>query len=119
MTIRACLARVTLSEVARDRAGILREAFDPSEQAALEGRPDRSVAGRLALKRALVDLWEILVPGVPAASRDFVLDRLPSGAPGLRSAPGPVAWSTVRVSISHSPDLAAGLAVGPEAGGAP
>ena len=119
MTIRACLARVSLSEVARDRAGILGESFDASERADLEDQPDRSVAGRLALKRALVDLWGILAPGVPAASRDFVLYRQASGAPGLRSAPGSVAASTLRVSISHSPDLAVGLAVGSEPGDAP
>ncbi len=113
------LARVPLADVARDRAAILRQSFDVGEQADLEGRPDRTVAGRLALKRALVDLWVRLAPGVPAAARDFILSREASGAPGLRSVPGSIAPGQVRVSISHSPDLAVGLAVATQPGGAP
>jgi phosphopantetheinyl transferase (holo-ACP synthase) len=100
-----------LSEV--DRDADLARAFDPSERAALAGRPDRSVAGRLALKQALSDLWADLAPGVPADPRDFVLDTLASGAPCLRSAPAGVPVPSVRVSISHSRHLAVGLAAAP------
>jgi len=109
--VRTRLAHVPLSGL--DRDAVLAGAFASSERAALAGRPDRSVAGRLALKHALSHLWADLVPGVPAEPRDFVPDTAPSGAPCLRSAPGGVAASSVRVSISHSRHLAVGLAAAP------
>lgn len=107
---RACLARVSIAEVARNRAAVLADAFDPSEVPDMAGRPDRSVAGRLALKHALVDLWAFLVPGLSVVPRDFVVGRDTGGAPVLRAAPGLAPDAVVRTSISHSPSQAVGLA---------
>mgnify|MGYP000900418975 FL=1 len=115
----ACLARVPLTDVSGRRDRWLEAAFTAREREEMAGRPDRTVAGRLALKQALADLWPRVAPGVPATPADFVLGRFPSGAPRLVSAPPGLPPASVRVSISHSPGLAVGLAAAFLPGGRP
>ena len=117
MTVRTCLARIPLADVARE--GALAGDFTPIERTELEGRPDRTIAGRLALKIALVGLWAQLVPGQPVRPRDFVLRSDSSGAPRLRSFPEGIPGLEVQVSIAHSADLAVGLAAAFDPRGAP
>jgi hypothetical protein len=117
---RACLVPVPLAEVALRRDEVLARSFSPAEAAALQGRADRSVAGRLALKRALADLWPLLLPGSAPQPADFAIASAADGGPVLAAAPGPAALrASVRVSISHSRTTAWGLAAGPSAEGAP
>jgi hypothetical protein len=116
VTVRTSLVLVRVEEVARDRAGVLARDFVDDERASLAGRPDRSVAGRLAVKRALCELWTSLAPGTAVAGRDFVLSCEASEAPRLLDAPGPVPTPSIRISIAHSPRLAAGMAAAPRPG---
>jgi phosphopantetheinyl transferase (holo-ACP synthase) len=104
------VAVVSIADTSADRARIEDACFTPAELDELRGRAVQSLAGWLALKRALVELAVRL--GRPApAERDFVLSRAPSGAPRL--VPGhPLADAgDPLVSISHTRAWAYALAV--------
>ena len=83
--------------------------FSPAEVAAFGKRSAQSVAGALALKRALVRIWAD-AGEAHTAPRDFELGHLSSGAPRLVAAPAGVALADVFVSISHTRQWAYGLA---------
>lgn len=100
-----------IAEVAAARDAIAAENFSPEELERIAPRPLQTVAGFLALKRALADLWAGAWPERPARPRDFRLAHLPSGAPHLASSPPLPAELTVAVSVSHTSVFAYGLAV--------
>ena len=100
--------QVAAVEAGRER--IEEEHFSPAEIAALGSRRAQSVAGALALKRALVRLWAAAGAAATAAPRDFELGHHASGAPRLVAAPEGVALADVFVSISHTRQWAYGLA---------
>ena len=103
------LETLQVAAVEAGRGRIEEEHFSPAEVAALGKRRAQSVAGALALKRALVRLWADA--GVAAAApRDFELGHHASGAPRLVAAPAGVALADVSISISHTRQWAYGLA---------
>lgn len=102
------LETLQVATVEAGRRGIETDDFSPGEIAALGSRRAQSVAGALALKRALVRLWADA--GAAAAPRDFELGHHASGAPRLVAAPQGVALADVFVSISHTRQWAYGLA---------
>ncbi len=102
------LETLQVATVEAARRQIEEEHFSPAEIAAFGKRRAQSVAGALALKRALVRLWA--GAGAAAAPRDFELGHHASGAPRLVAAPPGVALADVFVSISHTRQWAYGLA---------
>ena len=114
-----CLESVEISEVRRERPAILARDFQPIEAEALRAGPARTVAGFVALKRALVALARSLAPGVEASARDFALGHDAGGAPIVTSLPRGVEAllrrGRLRVSISHTSTTAHGLAAFQEA----
>lgn len=118
--IHSRLERLSIAEVERDRAALEERFLDAAERAELQGRRAQSVAGFLALKRALAQL----VAGLPGAGapteRDFLLTHHPNGALRctlsaelLRRLGTP---PRLHLSVSHTRDWAYGLAVREEAG---
>jgi len=99
-----------VAAVEAERGRIEEEHFSPAEVAALGSRRAQSVAGALALKRALVGLWADAGVPVAAVPRNFELGHHDSGAPRLVAAPEGVALADVYVSISHTRQWAYGLA---------
>jgi len=106
--VSAHLETLQVPAVDAARRQIEAEHFSPREIADLGSRRVQSLAGALALKRALVRLWS--AAGAAAAPRDFALGHHPSGAPRLVTAPGGVALADVHVSISHTRQWAYALA---------
>jgi phosphopantetheinyl transferase (holo-ACP synthase) len=105
------LETLQVAAVESGRRRIEEEHFSPEEVAAFGKRRAQSVAGALALKRALVRLWAAAGAATAAAApRDFELGHHASGAPRLVAAPEGVALADVFVSISHTRQWAYGLA---------
>lgn len=102
------LETLPVAAVEAGRRQIEEEHFSPAEVAAFGKRRAQSVAGALALKRALIRLWA--AAGAAAEPRDFELGHHASGAPRLNAAPAGVALADVFVSISHTRNWAYGLA---------
>ncbi len=103
--LRICRVGIPLADVAADREGLIRAAFALAEIEWAEQVPARTLAGRLAAKRALNDLagrgdHDLCAWGI-AAEPDGAprVVRVPQGCDGD--------W---RVSISHSRTTAWGLA---------
>jgi len=112
MTSHTALASVALNDVRRDPDTAARGQLVPAEIDHLAGRAPQSLAGFLALKRALTDLALELDPSTPADPLAFTLDHGPSGEPRVVSAPPRVAArGRLAVSISHTRCRAYGLAV--------
>jgi hypothetical protein len=99
---------VSAGAAARDAAG--GAAFTAGDVAALAGKPPQSAAATLAVKLALLALWEVFAPGVPAGPADFVIARAASGAPTLAASPPWPGGILPAVSISHTRSWAYGLA---------
>jgi phosphopantetheine--protein transferase-like protein len=109
--VRSRFETIAIEAAASDRARIEEEHFRDAEIADLGNRRVQSLAGALALKRALVALWAEAAGGAaPARPRDFGIGHLGSGAPLLVSAPPGLDPARVRVSISHTREWAYGLA---------
>lgn len=114
---RAVCESLTITTVAAKRAELEAAHFSPLERAELAGRHVQSVAGRLALKRALCRLLAPAEAGVTLEPRDFVITDSPTGAPALGPLPptlldAPEAQrGRLFVSIAHSKAHAVGLAV--------
>lgn len=109
--VRSCLETIAIAAVESARARVGEEHFRAAELADLGSRRVQSLAGSLALKRALCALWAEIVGGAPcSAPRDFELGHLGSGAPLLVAAPPGIAPARVRVSIAHTREWAYGLA---------
>jgi phosphopantetheine--protein transferase-like protein len=107
--VRSRLETLAVASVEAERRQIEEQHFSPEEIAALASRRHQSLAGSLALKRALAALWADA--GCAAADpRDFVLFRHESGAPRLAAAPVGIPLADVSISISHTRQWAYGLA---------
>lgn len=108
-TAGSCLESLEVAAVDAARRLIEEEHFSPREIADLGSRRVQSLAGFLALKRALAGHWAAAGAVAPAAPRDFELGHHASGAPRLVAAPPGVAFADVFVSISHTRQWAYGL----------
>jgi phosphopantetheinyl transferase (holo-ACP synthase) len=104
------LETLLVGAVDAGRRRIEEEHFSPREIADLGRRRVQSLAGFLALKRALARLWVDAGAAAALAPRDFELGHHASGAPRLVAAPQGVALADVFVSISHTRLWAYGLA---------
>ncbi len=105
---RSVLESLEIAAVERRRAAVAAADFSESERADLGPRRVQSLAGALALKRALAALWADA--GTPAEPRAFVIGHLASGAPRLLAAPAGPGPERVFVSIAHTRLWAYGLA---------
>jgi phosphopantetheinyl transferase (holo-ACP synthase) len=98
----ATTATQSIAVVARNRSALVSRFFSPAEQAALADIPDRTIAGWIAAKKAIGNLYaqERFDP------RSFEISRNESGAPFC------AAGSTIKIhlSISHTRGRAWGLA---------
>jgi phosphopantetheinyl transferase (holo-ACP synthase) len=114
---RAVIETETIAAVLSRRAAIEAEHFSPAELRALAGRHVQSLAGRLALKRALCRLLGVNGPGARLEPRDFVIAEGPNGAPMLGRLPAALQTEPearrglLFVSIAHTKAQAVGLAV--------
>lgn len=111
------LETLQVAAVAAERERIEAEHFASREIVDLGTRRVQSLAGALALKRALVGVWS--AAGAVTAPRDFELGHRDNGAPRLLAAPAGVALEDVLVSISHTRQWAYGLATTAPERGAP
>jgi phosphopantetheinyl transferase (holo-ACP synthase) len=103
----AQLETLQVAAVDAERGQIEEEHFSPREIADLGSRRVQSIAGALALKRALVRLWS--AAGAATVPREFEIGHHANGAPRLAAAPGGVSLADVYVSISHTRQWAYGL----------
>jgi len=102
------LETLQVAAVDAARRQIEEEHFSPREIADLGSRRVQSLAGALALKRALVRL--VAGAGVAAVPRDFELGHHTSGAPRIDVTPPGVVLENIFISISHTRQWAYGLA---------
>jgi phosphopantetheinyl transferase (holo-ACP synthase) len=109
--VRSRLETTAVAAVEAERGRIEERHFSAGEISDLGKRRVQSLAGFLALKRALAALWADAGHPAPAEPRDFELAHYPSGAPRLVAVPAGVALADVFVSISHTRQWAYGLAV--------
>lgn len=109
--VRLFLESVAVAEVAADRERIAAADFTAAEIAAIAGRRVQTLAGFVALKKALVALYRDAAPSLPCRPVDFVLAHRESGAPYLAFAPPLPGGAPPAVSISHTRGWAYGLAV--------
>jgi phosphopantetheinyl transferase (holo-ACP synthase) len=107
------LETLAIADLEAERATIEARDFTPAEIAGLGRRRVQSLAGSLALKRALVALWSKAGFGT-AAPREIEIAHRPSGAPCVAAAPPGL--PAALVSIAHTRDWAYGLAVLPPSG---
>jgi phosphopantetheinyl transferase (holo-ACP synthase) len=106
--IRSVLVSIDIEEMQGNRDSLLDACFSAEEQIELSTRHVRSTAGRLALKRAVLQLLSDRKDRV-LIEKDIVLSRLPNGRPVLVSMPDPP--GNLFLSISHTRNTAHGLAV--------
>lgn len=114
-TVTSMVEMVDIDEVKNNRRAILDSCFNPEEQNELARRHVRSTAGVLALKQALCSLVYQMT-GQALIKKDFLISRLATGRPVLKSMPAHLSSSSFRyrnlfLSISHSRQTAYGLAV--------
>jgi phosphopantetheinyl transferase (holo-ACP synthase) len=102
------LEAVSIAEVEKNRPAIALRSFTAAERAELSGRRAQTMAGFLALKRALVRLASSVYGDASLCEKDFVLAHRANGAPHCLRVPP--ACAGVRVSVSHTRDWAYGLA---------
>lgn len=115
VTVTSFLEIVPLAGVKRARSGIMRRNFSPTETDRLKNVPLQSIAGMLALKKAVAKMAAD-VCGVRMSGKEFVLSNDKNGAPRLVALPaksgvGMPDKKDIRISISHSKTHAYGLAV--------
>jgi phosphopantetheinyl transferase (holo-ACP synthase) len=110
------LETVDIAQVKASRADWIARHFDAEEAGQLDGMRDQTLAGFVAVKRALCGVGREAL-GLHAAASQFHLDREESGAPRLRACVGLDGESAerfargVHISLSHSRTTAYGLAV--------
>lgn len=103
--VRACRVSVSIAEVDAERAAAVAAAFGPGERGWALGASSRTLAGRIAAKRALDQLAGRAGDRLDA----WVIVADPDGAPRVVAAPCgvPADW---RVAISHDRTTAWALA---------
>lgn len=115
--VRSFLEIIPLEEVRPQLSEILSRDFNPSELETGRKRPVQSVAGRVALKRAICKLAAECYGLKELVPRDITIRTTAEGAPFLfhidsgNAASDQALVSDVFVSISHSRTTATGLAV--------
>jgi phosphopantetheinyl transferase (holo-ACP synthase) len=115
-TANGCFVLIPIPDVARRRRELLEEHFAPQERREAEALPDRTVAGRLAVKEATAGL--LRERGWTISPSAVILGRGEGGAPLLLGLPAAVgAGRRILISISHTRDHACGLAVLEDDGG--
>ena len=114
--VRLFMESVAIAAVTADREKIAAADFTPGELAAIAGRRVQTMAGFLALKKALVALYGTVAPAIPCRPIDFVLAHRASGAPYLAFAPPIPGDPLLAVSVSHTRGWAYGLAALQDAG---
>ena len=117
--IHSFLEIVSIAEVERDRSAIASQCFSEGEMAELASRRTQTMAGFLALKKALAGLFSSAAGGAGFSERDFILSHDENGAPRLVSCPelpGGRGALKVHLSISHTREWAYGLAAYQEDG---
>jgi phosphopantetheinyl transferase (holo-ACP synthase) len=113
MTITSFLEIVSLAGVKRAKSGIMRRNFSLKETDRMFNAPVQTIAGMIALKRALKKMIAV-VYGASTGAKEIVLSHDKSGAPRLVALPqkaGMPEKKNIRVSVSHSKTHAYGLAV--------
>lgn len=115
VTVTSFLEIVPLAGVKRARSDIMRRNFSPKETNRLNNAPLQSIAGMLALKKALAKMTAD-VCGKRMNGKNIVLSIEKNGAPRLvalpaKSGAGMPDKKDIRISISHSKTHAYGLAV--------
>lgn len=108
------LGTVEIAHVKQSLGAMLEADFSEQERAALGGRSVQSVAGFLALKRAVMALARSVGAGSHLSERDVELSHDANGAPVVLSVgagAGAGILGRLRVSISHTSTTAYGLAV--------
>jgi phosphopantetheinyl transferase (holo-ACP synthase) len=110
MRLYAATAVQSIAGVARQREQCVNRYFRPAEQAALKNAPDRTIAGRIAAKRAIGSLVTKLYDDKGlAAPRLYEIGRTGNGAPVCILTPAEVT-EKILLSISHNQSHAWGLA---------
>jgi len=107
------LETLAIADVDAERDAIVARDFSPAEIADLGRRRVQSLAGSLALKRALIALWGE-AGFAPVAPREIEIAHRPSGAPHVAAMPPGLPGALV--SIAHTRTWAYGLAVLPPPG---
>jgi len=100
------VASADIAEITASRAALLHACFSADERAHLSGRPDATIAGFLAVKRAWLDLAARFADGTACTERDIELSHSANGAPIVIRAHGPVDAARLRISVSHTRDTA-------------
>jgi phosphopantetheinyl transferase (holo-ACP synthase) len=108
--VHAALELLPLDEAERDRTTLAARHLTPEEAAEVAPRRLQTLAGFVAVKRALCSLFSRLPDTTAPRATDFVLTHRPSGAPCLTRSPAHPAGRTF-VSLSHTHTCAYGLAV--------
>lgn len=110
--VHTVLETVAIAEVGREDGKIKEECFAPEELAGLSQRRLQSLAGSLAVKRALQTLYGLLtLPAPPAKTeRSFILSREIHQPPRILAGFN-LAGGRVWISIAHTRSHAYGLAV--------
>jgi phosphopantetheinyl transferase (holo-ACP synthase) len=107
------LESASIAETRRTLAVVLARDFSPAEANSLRAGPVQTVAGFLALKRAVIAAARALSPDTELREREVVLRHDASGAPRLLRVPARLEKKVQRrrlfVSISHTRETAWGL----------
>jgi phosphopantetheinyl transferase (holo-ACP synthase) len=113
VTITSFLEIVSLAGVKRAKSGIMRRNFSPKEKGRLINAPHQTIAGMLALKRALKKMIAA-VCGARTGAKEIALSHDKNGAPrlvALAQKAGMPDKKNIRISVSHSKTHAYGLAM--------
>ncbi len=108
---------VSIADVNARREWYLSTYFAPPERERLRDKPVQTIAGRVALKRALCRLTATLSLSVDLSPCDVVIERREDGAPQINGFANVASTrfaeilEALSVSISHSKTTAAGLAL--------
>lgn len=112
-----CITAVSIAAVREQLADYLLEYFNPAERNLQQNEPVQSIAGRVALKRAVCALTQAYGPEGTVSPTSVVIDRDNQGAPRVINMPPSLATllrsdrERLYVSISHSKTTAVGMAI--------
>jgi holo-[acyl-carrier-protein] synthase len=115
VSVTSFLEIVSLASVKRAKSDLVRRNFSPRKTEKLNSAPLQTIAGVIALKKALVKMITA-VCGKRMSGKDIVLSHDKNGAPRLIAMPeiagvGMPDKKNIRISVSHTKTHAYGLAV--------
>jgi phosphopantetheinyl transferase (holo-ACP synthase) len=114
--IRSVIHTVPIGECDDNRKSVLADFFTPEEAREMRDRPEQSVAGVLAAKRALVSLCAAIDTKRLFDEKSFVILHKNNGAPSIIKIPAVSSGGRVLtkdnffISITHNRNDACGLA---------